>query len=119
MATPLSAIAHGRSGDKGNHANVAVLAYTPAGFDWLRQNLTAERVRDYFAPLGPTRVERFEAPNLLALNFLLYDVLAGGASRSLRSDTQGKTLALALLQMPVELPADHAAMLRPTSRPSP
>src|SRR5205085_10002424 len=110
----LSAIAHGRSGDKGNHANVAVIAYTPAGFDWLRRHLTAARVAAYFAPLKPTRVERFEAANLLALNFLLHDVLAGGASRSLRSDTQGKTLALALLQMPVELPADHAAMLRPT-----
>jgi hypothetical protein len=111
---PLSQIAHGRSGDKGNHANVAVIAYTAAGFAWLRQHLTADRVRDYFAPLGPSKVERFEAPNLLALNFLLHDVLAGGASRSLRSDTQGKTYALALLQMPVELPADHAAMLRPT-----
>jgi hypothetical protein len=119
MNVQLSTLAHGRSGDKGNHANVAVLAYTPAGFDWLRRHLTAERVRDYFAPLGPARVERFEAPNLLALNFLLYDVLAGGASRSLRSDTQGKTLALALLQMPVELPADHAAMLRPAPRPAP
>ena len=113
-AIPLGAIAHGRSGDKGNHANVAVIAYTPAGYAWLRQHLTADRVRDYFAPLGPSKVERFEAPNLLALNCLLFDVLAGGASRSLRSDTQGKTYALALLQMPVELPADHAAMLRPT-----
>jgi hypothetical protein len=111
---PLSAIAHGRSGDKGNHANVAVIAYTPAGYEWLRSNLTAERVRDYFGPLKPSKVERFEAANLLAVNFLLHDVLAGGASRSLRADTQGKTLALALLQMPVELPADHAAMLRPT-----
>src|SRR4051794_10342243 len=110
----LSDIAHGRSGDKGNHANVAVLAYTPAGFAWLREHLTADRVADYFRPLGPSRVERFEAANLLALNFLLYDVLAGGASRSLRSDTQGKTYALALLHMSVELPADHAAMLRPT-----
>jgi hypothetical protein len=113
MNPSLSAIAHGRSGDKGNHANAAVIAYTPAGFAWLRQHLTADRVRDYFAPLNPSKVERFEAPNLLALNFLLHDVLAGGASRSVRSDTQGKTLALALLQMPIELPADHAAMLRP------
>jgi hypothetical protein len=112
MNPSLSAIAHGRSGDKGNHANVAVIAYTPAGFAWLRQHLTADRVGEYFAPLRPTKVERFEAPTLLALNFLLSDVLAGGASRSLRSDTQGKTLALALLQMPIELPADHAAMLR-------
>jgi hypothetical protein len=119
MVVPLSTIAHGRSGDKGSHANVAVLAYTPAGFDWLRRHLTAERVRAYFAPLGPSRVERFEAPNLLALNFLLNDVLAGGASRSLRSDTQGKTYALALLQMPVELPADYADMLRPAARTAP
>src|SRR5438067_330606 len=110
----LSDIAHGRSGDKGNHANVAVIAYTPAGYAWLREHLTADRVAGYFAPLKPSRVVRFEAPNLLAVNFMLYDVLAGGASRSLRSDTQGKTYALALLQMPVELPADHAAMLRPT-----
>ena len=109
---PLSTIAHGRSGDKGNHANVAVIAYTAAGFAWLRQHLSAERVAAYFAPLGPSKVERFEAANLRALNFVLRDVLAGGASRSLRIDTQGKTFALALLQMPVELPADHRSMLR-------
>ena len=112
MSTPLSRIAHGRSGDKGNHANVAVIAYTDAGFAWLRDNLSADAVAAYFAPLGPARVERFEAANVRGLNFVLYDVLAGGASRSLRSDTQGKTLALALLQLPVELPADHTAMLR-------
>ena len=109
---PLSAIAHGRSGDKGNHANVAVIAYTPVGYAWLRANLTAEVVRGYFSALGPSRVDRFEAPNLLALNFVLYDVLGGGASRSLRSDTQGKTLAVALLQMPLEAPPDLATMLR-------
>jgi hypothetical protein len=113
MQLPLSAIAHGRSGDKGNHANVAVIAYTPAGYAWLREHLTAEVVARYFAPLGPSRVVRFEAANLLGLNFVLYDVLAGGASRSLRIDTQGKTLALALLQMPIDVPEDHAAMLRP------
>lgn len=109
---PLSTLAHGRSGDKGNHANVAILAYTPAGFAWLREHLTAELVAKYFAPLGPSRVERFEAENLLAVNFLLRDVLAGGASRSLRSDTQGKTLALALLQMPIEAPVNLDAMRR-------
>src|SRR4029450_1155559 len=108
----LSDIAHGRSGDKGDHANVAVLAYTPAGFAWLREHLTAERVAAYFGPLGPSKVERYEAANVLGLNFLLRDVLAGGASRSLRTDTQGKTFALALLQMPIELPAEHAEMLR-------
>ena len=112
ISLPLSSIAHGRSGDKGNHANVAVIAYTPAGFAWLRANLTADVVAGYFAPLGATRVERYEAANVLGFNFMLFDALAGGASRSLRSDTQGKTLALALLRMPVTLPADHADMLR-------
>jgi hypothetical protein len=108
--TPLSAIAHGRSGDKGNHANVAVIAYTDAGYEWLKQHLTAEVVAMYFAPLCPARVERFEAANVRGLNFMLYDMLAGGASRSLRSDTQGKTLALALLQMPVEVPEGLASV---------
>lgn len=112
----LSDIAHGRSGDKGNHANIAVLAYTPAGFAWLREQLTAQVVQQYFAALAPSRVVRFEAANLCALNFVLHDVLAGGASRSLRTDTQGKTLALALLQMPLERPENIAAMLRPRTR---
>jgi hypothetical protein len=112
----LSSIAHGRSGDKGNHANVAVIAYTPAGFAWLREHLTGEFVGQYFASLSPSRVVRYEAPNLLALNFVLYDVLAGGASRSLRADTQGKSLALALLTMPLERPVNYDAMLRPAAR---
>jgi len=103
---PLSTIAHGRSGDKGNHANVAIIAYTDAGFAWLKQHLTAEVVAAYFAPLEPSLVERFEAANVRGLNFMLYDVLAGGASRSLRTDTQGKTLALALLRMMVDVPAE-------------
>ena len=116
MTTPLATIAHGRSGDKGNHANVAVIAYTPAGFAWLQEHLTAHVVAGYFSPLGPSRVERFAAPNVLALNFVLYDVLAGGASRSLRSDSQGKTLALALLQMPLDPPpTDISAMSRRSS----
>ena len=101
---PLSTIAHGRSGDKGNHANVAVIAYTDAGFAWLREHLTPEVVAAYFAPLGPSRVERFEAANVRGLNFMLHDSLAGGASQSLRTDTQGKTLAVALLRMEVEVP---------------
>jgi hypothetical protein len=113
---PLSEIAHGRSGDKGNHANIAVLAYTSAGFAWLRRHLTAQRVQDYFQPLAPSRVVRHEAANLLGLNFVLYDVLAGGASRSLRIDTQGKALALALLQMPIEQPEGLQDMLRVSKR---
>jgi hypothetical protein len=112
---PLCRIAHGRSGDKGNHANVAVLAYTPAGYEWLRRHLTAQRVEEYFASLTPARVMRYEAANVLGLNFVLYDVLGGGGSRSLRTDSQGKTLALALLQMPIERPANEEAMLRPSN----
>jgi hypothetical protein len=109
---PLSSIAHGRSGDKGNHANVAIIAYTPAGFAWLREHLTADVVAVYFAPLTPSKVVRYEAPNLQALNFVLQDVLAGGASRSLRVDTQGKTLALALLQIRIERPTNLEGTLR-------
>jgi hypothetical protein len=112
VQVPLSTIAHGRSGDKGNHANVAVIAYTSAGYAWLREHLTTDVVQRYFAPLGPTRVERYEAANVLGLNFVLYDVLAGGASQSLRIDTQGKTLALTLLQMLIDVPEDHAEMRR-------
>jgi hypothetical protein len=109
---PLSTIAHGRSGDKGNHANVAVIAYTPGGFAWLCEHLTVDVVARHFAALGPSKVVRYEAANLLAVNFVLHDVLAGGASRSLRVDTQGKTLALALLQMSIERPKDVAKMMR-------
>ena len=110
----LADIAHGRSGDKGNHANIAVLAYTPAGFAWLREHLTADVVTDYFRSMSPSRVVRYEAANVLGLNFVLYDILAGGASRSLRIDTQGKTLALALLQMAIN-PPELGGMIRPGS----
>ena len=109
---PLSEIAHGRSGDKGNHANAAVIAYTAAGYAWLRENLTAEIVAAYFAPLKPSRVERFEAANVWGLNFMLYDILAGGASQSFRIVTQGKTLALTLLRMRIDRPANVEAMHR-------
>ena len=115
----LAEIAHGRSGDKGDHANIGVLAYTPAGYDWLCEYLTAEKVQAYFSRLKPSRVVRYEGPNLLALNFVLYDVLAGGASRSLRTDTQGKTYALALLQMEITRPDNLSAMTRPLTRNQP
>ena len=100
--TRLNDIAHGRSGDKGNHANIAVIAYTQAGYDWLVAHLTSEVVAAYFAPMQPSKVVRYEAANVWGVNFMLHDLLAGGASRSLRIDTQGKTLALTLLQMPID-----------------
>jgi hypothetical protein len=106
-------IAHGRSGDKGNHANIAVIAYTDAGYAWLREYLTSDIVAERFRLLNPTRVVRYEAANLKAVNFVLYNVLGGGASTSLRTDTQGKTFALALLLMPLERPENLAAMTRP------
>jgi len=101
---PLREIAHARSGDKGNSANVAVFARTPATYKWLREHFTAAAVEAYFKPLGVGTVTRYEVPNLDALNFLLPDVLAGGGSRSLRIDSQGKTLGMALLEMPVDHP---------------
>jgi hypothetical protein len=100
---PLREIAHARSGDKGNSANVAVFARSPAAFGWLREHLTAAVVESYFTPLGVGRVTRFEVPNLEALNFILPNILAGGGSRSLRIDAQGKTLGMALLEMAVDV----------------
>ncbi|HZL90082.1 MAG TPA: hypothetical protein VFB96_17065 [Pirellulaceae bacterium] len=92
-------LATARSGDKGNHANIGVVARDAAAYEILRSRLTAIRVQDYFQELGVTRVERFELPKVLALNFVLYDALAGGASRSLRIDTQGKLLGTAILDL--------------------
>lgn len=107
----LKQIAHARSGDKGNHANIGVIAYTATGYDFLRWALTAERVEAFFAALGPSGVKRFELPRILALNFLLYDVLAGGASQSLRIDTQGKLLGTAIGELELPEPADLKNML--------
>ena len=108
----LGEIAHARSGDKGNHANVGVIAYSPTGFEFLRQELTTERVGQFFAALGATAVERYELPRLSAFNFLLYNALAGGASQSLRIDTQGKLLGTAILEIELPRPANLAQMLR-------
>ena len=109
----LAAIAHARSGDKGNHANVGVIAYTPAGFEFLGRYLTELRLAQYLLPLRPRQVERFEMPGILAYNFLLFDILAGGASRSLRTDSQGKILSAALLEMQIPEPANLKDMLPP------
>jgi hypothetical protein len=108
----LGEIAHARSGDKGNHANVGVAAYTSEGFEYLRSQLSAERVAEFFAPLGPTRVERFELPRLGAFNFMLYNALAGGASQALRIDTQGKLLGTSVLELELPRPRNLAAMQR-------
>jgi hypothetical protein len=100
----LGEIAHARSGDKGNHANIGVVAYTPAGFAFLQRMLTADRVATFFAGLGVTKVDRYELPKVGALNFVLHNALAGGASQSLRIDTQGKLLGTAILDLPLPSP---------------
>lgn len=97
-------IAYARSGDKGAHANIGIIAYAPEGYDFLEKFLTADKVQDYFKQLGVTETLRYELPNLGALNFVLKDVLDGGGSRSLRVDAQGKTLGQALLEMKVQVP---------------
>ena len=107
----LGEIATARSGDKGNHANVAVIARRPAGYRFLEEVLTAERMAEFFDSLGSSRVERFALPRLGSLNFLLHDALDGGASRSLRIDTQGKLLGTAVLELPLPVPDNLAEML--------
>ena len=104
---PLYALAHARSGDKGDGSNVGVLAYDDAGYALLCSWLTPERVKEHFKGIVRGDVERFEMPNLRALNFLLHDSLGGSGSASLRTDAQGKTHAMALLRMEVELPDDY------------
>ncbi|HXQ82155.1 MAG TPA: hypothetical protein VN775_12625 [Opitutaceae bacterium] len=101
---PLREIAFARSGDKGSSANIAVFARTPAAYGWLRGHLTEAAVEAYFRPLGVGRVTRYDVPNLEAVNFVLTGVLAGGGSRSLRVDAQGKALGMALLELQVDYP---------------
>lgn len=98
----LQDIAHGRSGDKGNHSNVAIIVLKPENYPFLVHWLTPEKVKQFFQGLGVTEVLRYEVPNLGALNFILLNALDGGGSRSLRYDSQGKALAQALLTMPIE-----------------
>lgn len=101
LRSTLRDFAWARSGDKGNHANIAVLAHSPAAYETLQRLLTAQRVKNYFAGLGVRSTERYELPNILGLNFVLKDALGGGASQSLRIDTQGKLLGAAILELPL------------------
>ena len=103
VRVPLMQLCYGRSGDKGDTCNIGVVARSQEIYLWMCQQLTARRVKDYFAGICLGEVERFEMPNLLALNFLLHESLGGGGTVSLRIDPQGKTLAEALLRMEVEV----------------
>ncbi len=104
MKVKLSQIAHARSGDKGDAANCGVIAYRPEWYPILQQYLTKERVQEYFTGLCLGEVERYELPNLWAVNFVLNNILGGGGTVSLKLDAQGKTVASAMLMMELDLP---------------
>jgi hypothetical protein len=97
-------IAHARSGDKGDTVNVGVIARNAKHYDYLKSVLTANRVKEHFGDMVKGKVERFELPNLGALNFLLHEALDGGGTVSLMTDAQGKTFSTALLRMWVDAP---------------
>ena len=111
MKTNLYRIAHGRSGDKGDTVNIGVIARKPEFYDFLRETLTTERVARHFDGMIDGGVERFELPNLHALNFLLHGALDGGGTVSLMTDAQGKTFSTALLRMEVDVPSALAPFL--------
>jgi hypothetical protein len=104
---PLYALAHARSGDKGDGSNVGVLAYDDRGYAILKAWLTPDRVKAHFGEIVRGRVDRYDLPNLRGLNFILHDSLGGGGSASLKTDAQGKTHGMALLRMMVEVPDDY------------
>ena len=108
---PLSRIACARSGDKGEGSNVGVLARSEAAYQFLKEHLTAERVRQHMAAINVGAVKRYEADNLRLLNFLLEDSLGGGGSASLKTDAQGKTHGLAVLRMEFDVPASVLAAI--------
>lgn len=99
----LLSIAHARSGDKGDTANVGLIARDPKHYPILVEQVTAERVKNHFAGICFGEVERFELPNLGALNFLLHNSLDGGGTVSLKTDAQGKTYSSALLRMEISM----------------
>lgn len=103
MKIKLIDIAHGRSGDKGDAANVGIIAYDDKGFEIIQKYLTAEKVKEHFKGICFGDVERYELPNLRALNFILNNTLGGGGTVSLKHDAQGKTLAAALLRMELDV----------------
>lgn len=118
----LAEVAHARSGDKADRADIGLFAWTAAGYDFLAREVTAERVGAHFAHLAregvPFSVDRYELPNLLALKFVLNGALDGGAARSLRSDNLGKTIGGQLLRLKLAAPtAESLAAMRAPANP--
>lgn len=106
MKVKLAQVAHARSGDKGEASNVGLIAERLEFYPVLVAEVTADRVKEHFSEVCRGSVERFEVPNLGALNFILHDSLGGGGTESLKTDAQGKTHAQGLLTMEIEVPDD-------------
>jgi hypothetical protein len=111
MRVQLVDIAHARSGDKGDTANVGVIALRPEWYSVLEEYVTRDRVREHFRGVITGDVERYELPNLKALNFLLHGALDGGGTLSLKTDAQGKVFSTALLRMSIDVPDGEARRL--------
>ncbi len=109
MRVPLSRIAHARSGDKGDIANIGVIAWKPSQYAALLREVTPERVKAYFGERVRGDVVRYELPNLGAINLMLHGALDGGGTLSLRVDAQGKTYSAALLRMEIEATEEELA----------
>lgn len=107
----LTQLAHARSGDKGDTANVGLIALREEWYPLIAREVTAARVKEHFTGICKGEVERFELPNLGALNFLLHESLGGGGTLSLMTDAQGKTFSTALLRMEIEVTDDEASRL--------
>jgi hypothetical protein len=111
MQIQLLTLAHARSGDKGDTANIGLIALQPEYYPVLVREVTADRVKRHFTGICKGEVERFELPNLGALNFLLHESLGGGGTLSLMTDAQGKTFSTALLRMHIDVRDDEAVAL--------
>lgn len=111
MKVQLTKLAHARSGDKGDTANVGLIALREEIYPLLAREVTADRVKVHFKGICQGEVERFELPNLGALNFLLHESLGGGGTLSLMTDAQGKTFSTALLRMEIDVPDEEAKSL--------
>ena len=111
MKIQLTKLAHARSGDKGDTANVGLIALREDYYPILVREVTAERVKEHFKGVCKGKVERFELPNLGALNFLLHESLDGGGTLSLMTDAQGKTFSTALLRMHIDIPDEEAVRM--------
>ena len=112
ITVPLWRAAHGRTGDKGNRSNISVIAWHPALYAAILEQVTTERVAGQFAHRRPAHVARYELPNLHALNFVLDEVLDGGVNDALNLDSHGKALSFLLLDLTITLPAALAKHLR-------